>query len=85
MAAWVEGTIGFDMGLVREYREDQGLNTLLRSQMVGNMGGLPKQAYYDGIHEIGDNEALIIETDLPKKCRYWQALVADDRFARSTG
>ena len=44
------------------------------------MGGLPKQAYYDGIHEIDDDEALIIETALPKKCRYWQVLVADDRF-----
>ena len=44
------------------------------------MGGLPKQAYYDGIHEIDDDEALILETALPEKVRYWQALVADDRF-----
>ena len=39
------------------------------------------QVYYDGIHEIDDDEALIIETELPKKCRYWQMLVADDRFS----
>ena len=46
------------------------------------MGGLPtKQAYYDGIHEIDDDEALILETPLPTDCRYWQALVADDRFS----
>ena len=44
------------------------------------MGGLPKQAYYDGIHEIGDDEALILESELPETCRYWQALVGDDRF-----
>ena len=43
-------------------------------------GGLPDQAYYDGIHEIDDDEALIIETRVPERCRYWQALVADDRF-----
>jgi hypothetical protein len=72
--------IGFDMKLVRYYREHHGVNTLLRSAKIDTMGGLPKQAYYDGIHEIDDTEALIIETEIPKSCRYWQALVADDRF-----
>jgi hypothetical protein len=80
MAAWIEGMIEFDMGLVRYYREHHGVNTFLRSTKIDSMGGLPKQAYYDGIHEIDDTEALIIETALPKECRYWQALVADDRF-----
>ena len=40
-----------------------------------------KQAYYDGIHEIADDEALIVEFPVPSQCRYWQILVADDRFA----
>jgi hypothetical protein len=80
LAAWIEGMIGFDMGLVRYYREHHGVNTFLRSTKIDSMGGLPKQAYYDGIHEIDDDEALIIETAIPGECRYWQALVADDRF-----
>jgi len=80
MAAWIEGMIEFDMKLVRYYREHHGVNTILRSSKIDSMGGLPKQAYYDGIHEIDDDEALIIETELPKECRYWQALVGDDRF-----
>lgn len=80
LAAWIEGMIGFDMQLVRYYREHHGVNTFLRSTKVDEMGGLPKQAYYDGIHEITDDEALILETPLPAQCRYWQALVADDRF-----
>jgi hypothetical protein len=80
LAAWIEGMIGFDMGLVRYYREHHGVNTFLRSTKIDSMGGLPKQAYYDGIHEIDDDEALIIETAIPTECRYWQALVADDRF-----
>ena len=80
LAEWIEGTIQFDMGLVRYYREHHGVNTFLRSTKVDEMGGLPKQAYYDGIHEITDDEALILETPLPSECRYWQALVADDRF-----
>lgn len=72
--------ITFDMDLVRYYREHHGVNTLLRSTKIVSLGGLPQQAYYDGIHEISDDETLIIETDLPGECRYWQALVADDRF-----
>ncbi len=80
LAEWIEGTITFDMRLIRYYREHHGINTLLRSGKIDEMGGLPKQAYYDGIHELDDTEALIIETDLPRECRYWQALVGDDRF-----
>jgi len=81
MAAWIEGMIDFDMKLVRYYRQHHGINVLLRSTKIDEMGGLPKQAYYDGIHEIDDDEALIVETALPKESRYWQILVADDRFA----
>ena len=54
LAAWIEGMIDFDMGLVRYYREHHGVNTFLRSTKIDSMGGLPKQAYYDGIHEIDD-------------------------------
>ena len=77
--------IEFDMNLVRYYREHHGVNQFMRSSKIDTMGGLPRQAYYDGIHEIDDTEALILETPLPEKVRYWQALVGDDRFARSTG
>ncbi len=77
---WIEGMIGFDMKLVRYYREHHGVNTFLRSSKIDSMGGLPRQAYYDGIHEIDDDQALILETPLPSKVRYWQALVGDDRF-----
>jgi hypothetical protein len=80
MSAWIEGMIEFDMNLVRYYREHHGLNTVLRSKKIDELGGLPKQAYYDGIYEIDDDEALIVELELPERARYWQALVADDRF-----
>jgi hypothetical protein len=69
------------MQLVRYYREHHGINVLLRSQWIEDAGGLAKQAYYDGIHLINDDEALIVEVPLPSECFYWQILVADDRFA----
>jgi len=80
LAMWIEGMIGFDMDLVRWYREHHGLNTVMRSTKIDSIGGLPQQIYYDGIYEIDDDEALIVEMELPDRCRYWQALVADDRF-----
>jgi len=81
LSAWIEGMIDFDMQLVRYYREHHGINVLLRSKKIDEMGGLPTQAYYDGIYEIADDEALIVATALPRQSRYWQILVADDRFA----
>ncbi|AEV76783.1 hypothetical protein MycrhN_6326 [Mycolicibacterium rhodesiae NBB3] len=79
---WIKGMIDFDMELVRYYREHHGINVLLRSQWIQQGGGLAtKQAYYDGIHEIGDDEALIVEFPVPTECHYWQILVADDRFS----
>jgi hypothetical protein len=77
---WVEDMIAFDMQLIRWYREHHGVNEFKRSAKVDDMGGLPEQAYYDGIHELADDEALILETALPEQCHYWQALVGDDRF-----
>ncbi len=82
MGDWIKGMIDFDMELVRYYREHHGINVLLRSQWIQQGGGLAtKQAYYDGIHEIADDEALIVEFPVPKNCYYWQILVADDRFS----
>jgi hypothetical protein len=86
LAEWVEETIRFDMRLVRWYREHHGINVLLHSGKTGltksgQVPGVLNQAYYDGIYEIDDSEALIVEIGLPEQCRYWQVLVADDRYA----
>jgi len=82
MPQWIEGMIHFDMHLVRYYLEHHGINVLLQSQWIQGGGGLAtKQAYYDGIHQIEDDEALVVEFPVPSECHYWQILVADDRFA----
>jgi hypothetical protein len=82
MPQWIEGMIHFDMHLVRYYLEHHGINVLLQSQWIQQGGGLAtKQAYYDGIHQIEDDEALVVEFPVPRECQYWQILVADDRFA----
>lgn len=81
LAAWAEGMVRFDIDLARWYREHHGVNVLTRSRRIESIGGLPDQVYYDGAYEIADDEALVVETALPQQSRYWQILVADDRFA----
>ena len=43
-------------------------------------GTFPGQVYLEGLYRIADDEALIIETDVPKNCRYWSFLVGDMQF-----
>lgn len=81
MADWVRNVVQFDVDLARFYREHHGTNVLTRSKKIDSLGGLPEQLYYDGAYEIDDDEALVVEIDLPRQSRYWQILVADDRFS----
>jgi hypothetical protein len=62
---WIEGRILHEIRLVRYYREHHGISVLLKSKWIEQVGGLAKQAYYDGgIHQIDDDEALIVEVPL---------------------
>jgi len=44
-------------------------------------GGVAEQLYYDCWFDLGEDDALIVETAVPEDARYWQMLVADDRFS----
>lgn len=77
---WITGMIFFMTDLVKWYRDHHPTNGLELSKKITKIGGLPNQFYYDGIYQIDDDEALIVEVPLPKTSRYWQILVADDRF-----
>jgi hypothetical protein len=77
---WIVGMISFMTDLVKWYKEHHPTNGLELSKKITQIGGLPNQFYYDGIYQIEDDEALIVEVPLPKTCFYWQILVADDRF-----
>lgn len=77
----VAGVIQMDMRLTRYYRDNHGINVCKISQLQKTNNPYPGQVYLDGAFQIEDDEALILETDLPKSCRYWQILLADNRFA----
>ena len=41
-------------------------------------GGLDTQRYVQGLFELGPDEALILETELPESCRYWMFHLLDE-------
>jgi len=43
-------------------------------------GGLAQQAYWQALFEFDANEALILETDMPAHCRYWNVQLNDPLF-----
>ena len=82
MGDWIKGMITSTWSSSGTTGSTTAINVLLQSQWIQQGGGLAtKQAYYDGIHEIADDEALIVEFPVPTDCYYWQILVADDRFS----
>lgn len=43
-------------------------------------GAFPGQVYLEGLYRLAEDEALVIETAVPAKCRYWGFLVGDMQF-----
>ena len=78
---WVVTMIEYDITLTRYYRDNHGINTIKKSQLMAKSDPFKGQIYLDGAFQIADDEALILETAVPEKCRYWQILLADNRFA----
>ncbi|MCB2062646.1 MAG: DUF1214 domain-containing protein [Novosphingobium sp.] len=78
---WIATRIESEITLTRYYREHHGINTIKKSQLMAATNPFKGQVYLDGAFEIEADEALVLETRVPEKCRYWQILVADDRFA----
>lgn len=81
VAKWAEGILAFDIAHAQHYRDTHETNQLLVSQAMLQGGGVAEQLYYDCWYDIGEDEALIIDTAVPDTARYWQLLVADDRFS----
>ena len=56
-----------------------GVNAFEKIEFAGG-GGVASQVYWPAVYEITDDEALIVETDLPKVRRYWNIQVNDPYF-----
>jgi hypothetical protein len=80
IAPYIENTATRWVDHVAELERDGVVNTL-RMYDYGFVGGVPTQSYFEGIFDIRDDEALIIEAPLPVVCGYWSICIADRLYS----
>ncbi|MYM62360.1 hypothetical protein GSF27_03235 [Pseudomaricurvus sp. HS19] len=58
----------------------QGYVNKLRVLDVAAIGGLDGQFYYEGVYDLQDDEALIIEAKQPASCRYRSVILVNEIY-----
>lgn len=76
LSGFVERYVGFAMGYGARQREQGVINRLEHDDWAGR-GGLAGQHYYQGIFALEPGQAMILETDVPEKVRYWNIQLND--------
>jgi hypothetical protein len=62
--------------LVKKLRDAGAVNRFLPERFQGN-GGIALQMYFHSLFEIEDDEALILESELPSSVLYWSVQLID--------
>lgn len=73
-AAWAEFLPGM---MVNKLLRAKGLINKVEPLDLSGSGGVANQRYVNGIFELEPDEALILETEIPRPCRYWSWQLAD--------
>ena len=78
MGGYVQNLSGIAIGAVERTAKDGFINRfrLNSYQELGNGEDWP-QAYFECVFELDDDEALLLETDLPESRPYWNVQVID--------
>ena len=76
LAAYPRRYGGFALGYPKGQRARGLVNRLEHDDWAGR-GGLAGQHYYQGIFRLEPGEALVIETALPERVRYWNIQLND--------
>ena len=58
----------------------EGYVNKLKDVDFSQMGGLAGQFYYEGVYELKDDEALIVETRLPEQCTYRSLILTNEIY-----
>lgn len=57
---------------------EQGYVNKLKVLDLAQIGGLTGQSYYEGAYDLGDDEALLIETKVPANCLYRSIILVNE-------
>lgn len=76
LSGFVERYVGFAMGYGARQRAQAVVNRLEHDDWAGR-GGLADQHYYQGIFALEPGQAMILETEVPERVRYWNIQLND--------
>lgn len=68
-AGVVAGAVGYGIRHVDELHAEGFVNRL-KPIDYGASGGMPRQHYHEGLFDLGDDEALLVDAHLPAGCDY---------------
>ena len=78
---WMEYSIQHWLIHMDKTRKSGCVNRFEVTDYSGFTGSSWPQVYLETVFEIEEDEALVIETEIPEKVRYWSFLLADELFA----
>lgn len=76
LSGYVDRYVTFALNYGKRHREQGFINKLEHDDWAGR-GGVTGQHYYQGIFSLRPDEALIVETELPERVRYWNIQIND--------
>jgi hypothetical protein len=82
MARFGQASRDYALRWLRHINEQKARGVVNRLEIhdYSSVGGAAGQVYLEGIFDLAEDEALVIETEVPKNCRYWSFLVSDELF-----
>jgi len=81
IAQWMEYSIQHWLIHLDATRRKGVVNRFEVTDYSGFTGSSWPQVYLETLFEIGEDEALVIETEIPDRVRYWSFMLADELFA----
>ncbi len=81
IAQWMEYSIQPWLIHLDASRKNGIVNRFEVTDYSGFTGSSWPQVYLETLFEIAEDEALVIETEIPDKVRYWSFMLADELFA----
>ena len=77
---WVESWTQMAFDWMKRLRATGVVNEIHHLRL-GNIGGIEEQHYVEGLFDINADEALILETEVPRQCRYWNFQLANELWS----
>ena len=79
LAIWTENYVANSNRIVKFFAQKAATNAVSFIDF-GDDGGMPSQKYLEGMFDLQADEALILETEVPKQCEYWSFQLTDERW-----